>query len=395
MKKSVWVVMGGVAVVTLACFVATRPKGGESSAESRKTLVGPDGLGGVPQTTVSGGVEVVSDRNKLTPPNVGLASLPADEQSGMSAPRLSVPVKSLLLQDGKKHNYATLLAQIGKLDKDLSPADTAALMDMLAWPNDRFPEKMRPIEINAVKNDVLDKLLRQDTLPDGLGLHMVEMAQNADTDPVWRDYCVQFMTPLYERRAGELAVKPHKENYSVQNHFAELSAVREAMLQALEERDNTLAGTALIGLENLSRNHDGFDREMITAKAVEITTDEMASMESRLTALRLASQVSMGHGAESMEQTADAARMLAQTGESVYMRSAAIVTLGEIGSNEDRELLEAFAVDEDRQIAAAANMALAKMDEANSVPDKRQVVTQTQVTQKPTTKSAPVLITPL
>jgi hypothetical protein len=97
------------------------------------------------------------------------------------------------------HNYPELLAAINDLDYELSATDVAALMDMLNYPNDRFPEKMRPIEINAVKNDVLDKLLQQKTLPEGLGLQIVEMAGNVENDPVWRDCCVQFSPVAWER----------------------------------------------------------------------------------------------------------------------------------------------------------------------------------------------------
>ena len=166
----------------------------------------------------------------------------ADGQTGKSAPRLSEAVKALLGQDGKKHNYPSLLKAINALNADMSAADVAALREMLDFSNDRFPEKMRPIEINAVKNDVLDKLLRQKQLPEGLGLQMVEMAGNAENDPVWRDYCIQFMQPFYERVAGgsvghgagsvEQAFQPaHQEGGQTGKSAPqdELSAIHNAM----------------------------------------------------------------------------------------------------------------------------------------------------------------------
>jgi len=124
-------------------------------------------------------------------------------QTGKSAPQLSEAVKALLEQDGKKHNYASLLKAINALDADMSTTDVAALRDMLNFSNDRFPEKIRSMEINAVKNDVLDKLLRQKDLPEGLGLQMVEMAGNVENDPVWRDYCIQFCPTAWERIDAE------------------------------------------------------------------------------------------------------------------------------------------------------------------------------------------------
>jgi hypothetical protein len=118
-------------------------------------------------------------------------------------------------------------------------------------------------------------------------------------------------------------------------------------------------------LENLSRTHDEFDREAIVEKAVEIASDEMASAESRMTALRLSAGISNKEQGISNVEVVQAARSLAQTGETVLLRSAAIVTLGEIGSLDDRELLESYVVADNRQIAAAAKMALVKMDARN------------------------------
>jgi len=46
----------------------------------------------------------------------------------------------------------------------------------------------------------------------------------------------------------------------------------------------------------------------------------------------------------------------------VLLRSAAIVTLGEVGTFDDRELLESYLLADNKQIAAAAKMALAKME---------------------------------
>ncbi|MBN2161665.1 MAG: hypothetical protein JXR25_09780 [Pontiellaceae bacterium] len=346
---------------------------------------------------------------------------------GVASVELSAPVQSLLGLDGQKHNYNSLGNAIAKLPKDLSSDDVAALRDMLTWPNDRFPEGMRDIEINAVKNDVLDRLLRQNTLPEGIGLQLAEMASNPDNDPVWRDYCVQFMQPFYERYSDVLATKStkgHEEDVSqaarlpsdAQDRRAaggtdtdELGAVQEAMFAALDERDSTIAGTSLIGLELLSRTHDEFDREAITDSALEIASDESASAASRMTALRLSSNLAIkttkAHENESFvssdvvegeinSKVADAARLLAQTGETVLLRSAALVTLGEVGNEDDRELLESYILDSNRQIADAARLALEKMDAPDEVAVDRSVPTVVEETTstQPAEKLPPVLI---
>ena len=307
--------------------------------------------------------------------------------------QLSAPVRALI-NPAEAGRYSELLADVHALNLELTQSDTEALMDLLTWPNERFPQKMRAVEINAIKNDILNKLLRQEILPEGIGSLLVEMAADSENDPVWRDYCIQFMQPYYERVAAESMEHGAGRSGGTQATATsgseavappdDLGAVREAMFSALNERDGTLAGTSLIGLENLSRTHDEFDRNLIASSAVEIAADETASAESRLTALRLAadfttedtelrrgtqkanaenSESSSLAGGEYNSAVAEAARVLAQTGETVYLRSAAIVTLGQVGSADDRELIESYLLDDNRQIAMAAAMALEEMDE--------------------------------
>lgn len=348
MKRIVLIVVGVVVVIGAVLFI-----GRERAQESQEKLT--------PETTEY--TETTENENGGSRASVTQPDPTADVEADVPpVAELSAPTQALTGLDGKKHNYSTLLAEINKLSYEIAPDDLSALMEMLAWSNDQFPEGMRPIGINAVKNDVLDKLLRQETLPEGLGLQMVAMAADTEADSVWRDYCVQFMGPFYERLASEgegLGAGGAKASATEDSGAAiplnELEVVSEAMFAALDERGDTLAGTALIGLENLARTHAEFDQKLIAEKAVEIASDETASTESRLTALRLSSGIAS-------DEVVETARVLAQTGETVYMRSAAIVTLGEIGTADDRELLESYTQADDRQIKAAAKIALTKMD---------------------------------
>ncbi|MDF7802200.1 hypothetical protein P4C99_22205, partial [Pontiellaceae bacterium B1224] len=93
----------------------------------------------------------------------------------------------------------------------------------------------------------------------------------------------------------------------------ELTAIHDAMFQALDERDSTIAGTSLIGLELLSRTHDEFDRDLIVSRATEIASDEMASSASRMTALRLSAGMSNNEQGVSNVEVVETARSLAQT----------------------------------------------------------------------------------
>jgi hypothetical protein len=253
-------------------------------------------------------------------------------------------------------------------NNNLSADEVLAIRSFLDFPLSDFAN-MRPIEANALKNDALAILLEQETLPEGLGLQMVDMFNNADHDEVWRDYCVQFMAPFYETQSKVQGLKV--EGAGDEESVDELIVVREAMFQALDARDETIAGTALIGLEDLSRDYDEFDRDVIVEKSIEIASDESASASCRLTALRLGALVNEKSQLETQNSElktgnlelslAETARMLAQTGETVLLQCAAITTLGDFGADEDRELLESLAQSSDRQIASAAQAALGRM----------------------------------
>ncbi|MBN2162435.1 MAG: hypothetical protein JW713_05790 [Pontiellaceae bacterium] len=390
MKK---ILVAGCVVVVLGLVLLVAKRGGQGTGDAESGLA----TNNAKEHQKEGSVDSVSSSaaGALTQPETQQS---VDDGNRLYVPeQLSEPVKALLGLDGEEHNYNSLGNAIGKLSKELSVDDVAALREMLTWPNDRFPEGMRDIEINAIKNDVLDRLLRQNTLPEGIGLQLVEIASNPENDPVWRDYCVQFMTPFYEQCSAESmaqgAGSAEQSNQSALSE-GELDVVRKAMFGALDERDSTIAGTSLIGLELLSRTHEEFDREAIVNSALEIASDESASAASRMTALRLSVKVGTTEDTEYTESTAETARLLAQTGETVLLRSAAIVTLGEIGIEADRELLESFANDENQQIASAAKLAMKKMD-APDIPRVDLTVPQAvdeSASTQPEPKLPPVLI---
>ena len=179
MKKTVFIVAGCVVLIGVVLLLAKeRSKVDPSHVEGRNAADGH---------VVSQAARLPSgDESRRAGGGTGQGLQDAGGtigQTGRPTPQVSDAVKALLGRDGKKHNYPSLLAAINELGEEISANDVAALREMLNFPNDRFPEKMRPIEINAVKNDVLDKLLRQKQLPEGLGLQMVEMANNPENDP--------------------------------------------------------------------------------------------------------------------------------------------------------------------------------------------------------------------
>ena len=194
MKKSIWI--GGAAVlISVGTLILTTKNTNDTKYGDERTT------------------EHTENTEKSTEYySVNSVSSSVADSEKESVNNLSTPVQALLGVDETAQNYNSMLRAIGQLSKDLGSDDVAAFRDFLTWPNDRFPEGMRDIEINAVKNDVLDRLLRQNTLPEGIGIQLVDMASNLGNDPVWRDYCIQFMTPYYERASEEFKTTESAEN---------------------------------------------------------------------------------------------------------------------------------------------------------------------------------------
>lgn len=309
------------------------------------------------------GVEDVQARDaKMVTENVSGSvvvsdSVVADELASLKAevvkrdPVLSESVRVLAGLDGQDADYKTRLAAMRELGRDLALQDVEALMAFMRSA-DVEVTSMRPIELNSIRNDLMEVLLRQNVLPEGLGSLLVGVLGNREHGSMWRNYCLQFMTPYYERRFKDLSTGQPSDTEVTSD--GELQLVEQAMWQALDERDNSNAGTALLGLNELSEKFPVFDEKQVQAAMVDLAQDAAASEANRITALRLCGE--QGH-AEALK----AARMVAQQGETVVLRCAAIATLGDLGGDEERFLLEEYAVSGEPRIARIAQMALEKM----------------------------------
>jgi hypothetical protein len=211
-------------------------------------------------------------------------------------------------------------------------------------PFGRWPAT-RPIEFNGIKNNILDILCRQDRLPEGLGDKLVLMAGNPAHDEVWREYSIQYFGACYEHAAAQSAADRMAGK-----------RILDGYRQAITERSGTLAGTALLGLEYLSRTHPEIDQKEIAGLASALAADEKCSEASRITAIRLC-------GTLRQTESRGLARALAQTGSSAMLRMAAIATLGEIGEPEDVPLLESLSRDDDKRIADVSSHASKRLSQ--------------------------------
>ncbi len=253
-------------------------------------------------------------------------------------------------------SFAARAQFIKELSRSLLADDITALREFLSSSSVDHP-KMKPMVLNSLKNDILEVLMDQHKMPEGLGQQVVDLFNDPSSDYMWREYCLQFMEPLWEKmsedgrqrteggeqRAGEL-LKINQQSAIV---------IQQCLFSALDLRSEDLAGTALLGLNRLAKKQEEFDRDEILEKAVEMTEDTRASDRCRLTALRVAAS-----GAST--NILLVARELAVNAKTDLLRGAAIATLGDFAEAQDRELLERLAATGNRQITTAAKAALKK-----------------------------------
>jgi hypothetical protein len=255
----------------------------------------------------------------------------------------------LLGLDGDKSDYKTRAKALKELTRNLSEDDAVALTAFLEFRASENTE-LQPLYFNSLKNDALDTLLRQTEIQEGIGAHLARMFADEKHDEIWRDYCIQYMSPYYkERWSADDAEKADAEP------DAEQKAIHAAYAEALTHTENTFAGTALLGMEDLSRTFSAFDKEMIGTKAEELATNDDACEAVRITSLSMAAMMGRTNALPS-------ARMLAQTGETVTLRMAAVAALGSLGSIHDRELLASLQQDSEERIRKIAEAAVTKLD---------------------------------
>jgi hypothetical protein len=243
-----------------------------------------------------------------------------------------------------ERGYAKRIRAVHELPHTLPPKAIEVLSLFLQTPYNK-ESGLREIEHEALRNDVVEKLVRQDVLPPGLGTLLVDMFRDPNQGDVWRDYCVQFFSTYYTRKW---------KTDEVDEGDSERAAILQAYDDALRETDKTIAGTALLAVDRLSADYGEFDRGAITSNAVHLASDDNAFAPIRMTALLVCEQ----HGTR---EVLPAARILAQTGENTHLRMVAVKTLGSLGETQDIELLNAMAKDRDTNVAAVAVMALARV----------------------------------
>mgnify|MGYP003808047495 CR=1 FL=1 len=285
-----------------------------------------------------------------------------EKENALMEMNMSEHIRVLVGLDENKQDYNSRMDALKKLTRNIETKDVNALLLFLDLPYEEQVE-ITARAYNGVKNDVLSVLLQQDASPDNLGPQLVTMYRDKNHDDIWRDYCIQYIGPYYEKKWPV----PYKEEENIEKD-SEQQELQDVYWEAITETDGTIAGTALIGLESISRKRKEFDREEIGDTAVELARDEQYSEPTRITAFRIC-------GMMDKKEVLPSARITAQIAETTELRRAAIATIGDLGDETDLDLIESMTGSDNERIKKAADSARKRLIERLKVPEKHSAPT--------------------
>ena len=233
----------------------------------------------------------------------------------------------------KQKSYYPRAKAIHRLGQDLTQREVDCIYDFLN--NGKGGSKLKPLEINSLKNDLAIVLMKQRNPPHQFGIRLVEMYDNKRNSSIWRDYCVQFMGRWYKSA-------PEKER----------KLIKKALLKAVTEHKNGIAGAALIAL----RSNIGSEispREVRIA-AYKVLTAQDTPDYVKLTALQICAM-----GRES--RVLPIARDILKTSKNVPLKMSAIAAIGALGNGDDYDNLKKLSQSTDIRLRTSATSALKKL----------------------------------
>ena len=285
-SRKIGLFLGAVAVIAAAVFWFNRAAGPVKR----------------PAVKTTHGSPAISTTAPAAQP-ASVAQSPAQSlQPPPPAETLSEAMRLIVQPDGKA-GFMERVAAVHAIQGDLTAAEVRAFQDYLLVP--AHNQDSRVLE-NWLRNEMLDKLAGQPALPAGLPKVLIAIYEDADQDVVMRDYAIQHMNPAYAQGGPEGK-----------------AALQQALWQATSETDSSIAGTALLALDDLAESNAEFDRDKIARTALKLANDDQCGELARITAVQIC-------GRMGVTQAASVTLQLAQQAGSIPLRIAAIAALGDV-----------------------------------------------------------------
>ncbi len=239
------------------------------------------------------------------------------------------PAAITLLGQGSSRRYHARLAAIHGLGSELSATDIGEMLEYLSDPATARPGNRWDL---ALKNDLLGKLIHQETIPAALPGLMHEIIADPGQDLLWRDYLIQHLPMLVDQ---------WQARHDTDTLGRQTDSLRETLAAALDQNEAILAGTALLAMHRLA---DG-DAPIITpaetlAAARRLLDDPATSHPSRITAIHV-----LGERADASGFLPEAIAIANDTHRPILERMSAIAILGRAATPQALAILRPIAED--------------------------------------------------
>jgi hypothetical protein len=232
-------------------------------------------------------------------------------------------------------SYVPRVKAVHKLRNDLQPAQIDAIYKFLH--KKIKDESLKPLELNAIKNELVIVMMNQRNYPDALASSLVEMYNDKSFDKIWRDYCIQFLGQWYPKI----------------NSPEDRRKAREAFGSALQEKKNGIAGTALIAVSRLTDTKD-FDKADIASKAFGLAKDKDSASIVKITALQVGANLDN-------KNILPLAKELIKSSRSVPLKMSAIAAVGILGNSADIPTIDKYLKCSDVRLRTAAKAAVKRL----------------------------------
>jgi len=193
---------------------------------------------------------------------------------------------------------------------------------------------------HVLKNNLINFIGRLTPPPADWLKELCALYHDRNQDGATRDYALQHITDYTQYESGPLA--------------ADRPAARAVLWEAVREK-GSLAGTALLGLNRVSKVDAEIDGERVSAVALQMATSSGTDELSRITAVQICAQ-------RQLAGVLPTAVKLAQTGDDITLRASAIAALGDLGGQTERKLLLVLKNQDAPALRAAVAGALRRMD---------------------------------
>lgn len=192
-------------------------------------------------------------------------------------------------------DYETMLGQVSALSENLSEKQIGDLYGFLKTPLQNFKGMEAPV-VASLKNQVMEKLLEQQTLPPDYGTEMIGLYRNRSNDMLLRNFAVQHL----DRYAGALEIRGGYDATS-----SDAAKIRSAMDAASRETESSIGGTALLGMERLSKLDSKIDRAAIASRAATCAANASTHLQTRIAAVQLCGTMQIKSSANTLRSLAN------------------------------------------------------------------------------------------